>query len=91
MITFGDNIVMFTFAYLSVLGGFMLGRLFFKCFLGLFVVGVVCMARVFERCKNPWSNRCKNSDVVLYILYKGEEVPICSRCWRKIAGMDVEW
>lgn len=82
---------MFTFAYLSVLGGFMFERLFFKRFLGLFVIDVIRMAKVSERCKNPWSNRCKNSDVALYILYKGEEVPICSRCWRRIADMDVEW
>jgi hypothetical protein len=49
------------------------------------------MVRVSERCKNPWNGECKNMDIELYISYKGEEIPICSRCWRKIADADVEW
>jgi hypothetical protein len=49
------------------------------------------MAKSVERCKNPWNSNCKNEDVELYISFKGEEVPICSKCWRKLAEADVEW
>ena len=49
------------------------------------------MARVSERCRNPWNDECKNVDIELYISYKGEEIPICSRCSRKIAEAAVEW
>jgi hypothetical protein len=49
------------------------------------------MARALERCRNPWDGKCRNADIAIYISYKGEELPICSRCWRRIASMDVEW
>jgi len=49
------------------------------------------MAKALEKCKNPWNGSCKNTNIELYISYKGEEIPICSRCWRKIADMDREW
>jgi hypothetical protein len=49
------------------------------------------MAKDVERCRNPWNANCKNADVELYISFKGEEIPICSECWRKLAEADVEW
>jgi hypothetical protein len=49
------------------------------------------MAKAVERCRNPWNAQCKNVDVELYISFKGEEIPICSKCWRKLAEADVEW
>jgi len=59
--------------------------------MGFLLKGLTCLARVSERCRNPWDAHCRNSDIVLYISFRGVDVPICSRCWRKIAGMDVEW
>lgn len=44
-----------------------------------------------EHCKNPWSEECRNHDIEVYILLKGERLPICRRCWSKIADKDVEW
>jgi len=49
------------------------------------------MAKVSERCQNPWDEKCTNVDIELYISYKGDEIPICSKCWRKLADSDVEW
>jgi hypothetical protein len=44
-----------------------------------------------EMCKNPWNGRCENTDVALYICYKGEMLPICRECWTSIASEDIEW
>jgi len=44
-----------------------------------------------ERCKNPWNGECKGRDIEVYILFKGERLPICRRCWSKIANKDLEW
>jgi len=44
-----------------------------------------------ELCKNPWNRECKNNDIEVYILLKGERVPICRQCWSKIAIEDLEW
>ncbi|MEM2939350.1 MAG: hypothetical protein QXU95_03645, partial [Candidatus Bathyarchaeia archaeon] len=42
-----------------------------------------------ERCLNPWNDNCGNTDIALYIMYKGERIPICWRCWSKISRKDV--
>jgi len=44
-----------------------------------------------ESCKNPWNGKCKNKDIQVYILYKGQQRPICRECWSKIAETDKEW
>jgi hypothetical protein len=44
-----------------------------------------------ERCRNPWNKECKNGDIEVYILFKGEKLPICRRCWGRIADKDMEW
>ncbi|MGD0496397.1 MAG: hypothetical protein ABSB28_10260 [Candidatus Bathyarchaeia archaeon] len=44
-----------------------------------------------ERCKNPWNGECKSNDIEVYIFLKGERVPICRRCWSKLADRDFEW
>lgn len=44
-----------------------------------------------EQCKNPWNKECKNDNIQVYIIVKGERVPICRRCWDRLADQDVEW
>jgi len=44
-----------------------------------------------EHCKNPWNGKCKNTDIEVLILYKGDRLPICRRCWNKIANSNIEW
>jgi hypothetical protein len=44
-----------------------------------------------ERCRNPWNGKCENTDIQVYILYRGEKLPICSRCWSEICETDLEW
>jgi len=44
-----------------------------------------------EHCRNPWNGRCKNKDITVYIHFRGEKLPICRRCWTKIAEKDLEW
>ncbi len=44
-----------------------------------------------EKCKNPWNCRCANNDIELYIYYKDRTLPICARCWTKIAEKEIEW
>jgi hypothetical protein len=44
-----------------------------------------------ERCKNPWHDCCRSSDIEVYIQFKGEKLPICKRCWGRIAERDLEW
>lgn len=36
------------------------------------------------QCKNPW-RECKNTDIALSIHYRGEFLPVCSRCWKEIS------
>jgi hypothetical protein len=45
----------------------------------------------FENCNNPWKTKCKKKDIEVYIYYKNERLPICKKCWKKIAEKDVEW
>lgn len=35
--------------------------------------------------------RCDNQDVEVYIMFKGERLPICHKCWGKIATMPFDW
>lgn len=49
------------------------------------------MTRPLERCKNPWNGKCKNTDIEVYILYKGSRLPICHDCWCEIADKMIEW
>lgn len=44
-----------------------------------------------ERCRNPWNGGCQNTDIQLYIIYRGERLPICARCWSEICESDLEW
>ena len=44
-----------------------------------------------EHCKNPWKHECKSENIKLYILFKGERLPICKQCWALIANKQVEW
>jgi hypothetical protein len=47
-----------------------------------------------EVCLNPWKhgeNKCQNGDIKLYIEVKGETIPLCSKCWDKIAVSEKEW
>jgi hypothetical protein len=44
-----------------------------------------------EHCKNPWNKECNNTDVEVYIFFKGEKRPICRLCWGKISEKEVEW
>jgi hypothetical protein len=44
-----------------------------------------------EHCRNPWNGKCRNRDIEVYILYKGERLPICRSCWAKIAESEIQW
>jgi hypothetical protein len=44
-----------------------------------------------DHCRNPWNGKCKNKDIEVFILYKGSRLPICRRCWSKIAESNLEW
>ncbi|MCX8153516.1 MAG: hypothetical protein N3E52_03675 [Candidatus Bathyarchaeota archaeon] len=40
---------------------------------------------MLEHCQNPWNDKCKSENITLYILFKGEKLPICKHCWSSIA------
>ncbi|MFB3890155.1 MAG: hypothetical protein ACE14S_11740 [Candidatus Bathyarchaeia archaeon] len=44
-----------------------------------------------EHCKNPWKNDCHSENITLYIVVKGEKLPICRQCWTSIADKEEEW
>jgi len=44
-----------------------------------------------EHCKNPWNDNCKSENIKLYIVVKGEKLPICRQCWSSLAEKDMEW
>lgn len=44
-----------------------------------------------EHCLNPWDDKCKNTDIAVYIVYKGRRIPLCWKCWRKISKNNVTW
>jgi len=33
----------------------------------------------------------RNEDIKVYIVFKGDKLPICRRCLSKIAEKDLEW
>ena len=45
----------------------------------------------FEHCRNPWNGKCRSTDIQLYIMYKGMQLPVCRRCWGEIAEKPIEW
>jgi len=44
-----------------------------------------------ERCQNPWNGQCRSTDIELYIMHRGKQLPICRRCWSMLAEKPVEW
>jgi len=52
--------------------------------------GVESMSKA-EHCRNPWNGKCRNTNIEVFIVYKGDRLPICRRCWSKIAETDIEW
>jgi hypothetical protein len=44
-----------------------------------------------ESCMNPWNGKCMDTNIALYIIYKGERLPICRKCWEAISSTDIEW
>ena len=46
---------------------------------------------ILEHCKNPSNQKCKNTDIELYIVYKGVQHPICSCCWNTLAEKPFDW
>jgi len=44
-----------------------------------------------ERCRSPINPKCGRKDIVVTIRVKDKMLPICRKCWKKIAYMDVEW
>lgn len=49
------------------------------------------LKRAGERCRNPWNGSCQNTDIQLYIIHRGERLPICAKCWSEICDSDLEW
>jgi hypothetical protein len=49
------------------------------------------LSKTSETCKNPWSEKCKNSNIEVYIYYRNKRLPICRKCWKTIAAKDIEW
>jgi hypothetical protein len=44
-----------------------------------------------ERCMNPWNGKCNNTEIALYIMFKGKRLPICRECWEEISSKNIEW
>jgi len=44
-----------------------------------------------EICMNPWNDQCLNTNISLYIMYKGNLLPICHKCWKAISYKNIEW
>jgi len=43
-------------------------------------------------CCNPFRKRCcRNADIEVFIFYKGEKLPICHSCWKKISKTEQGW
>ncbi|MCW4016542.1 MAG: hypothetical protein NWF06_09245 [Candidatus Bathyarchaeota archaeon] len=49
------------------------------------------LSKTAETCKNPWKRNCTNTNIEVYIYYKNKSIPICRKCWSKIAEKDLEW
>jgi len=48
-------------------------------------------SKKMEHCKNPWKNTCKSENIQLYIQLKGEKLPICKKCWGRLAEKELSW
>jgi len=47
---------------------------------------------MIESCRNPFRSRSRiHSEIVLYIVYKGQVRPVCSACWKKLGDSAQEW
>jgi len=46
---------------------------------------------ILERCRSPLNPKCGSTDIAVYIVYGGAKLPVCGRCWEKIAESDMEW
>jgi len=44
-----------------------------------------------EHCLNPWNGECRSTDIAIYIMYKGERIPLCWKCWREISRKNIVW
>ncbi|MEM2111547.1 MAG: hypothetical protein QXX08_06685 [Candidatus Bathyarchaeia archaeon] len=44
-----------------------------------------------EKCLNPWNKKCESTDIAIYIMYEGEQLPICRDCWAAISAKNIEW
>ncbi|MCX8150620.1 MAG: hypothetical protein N3D85_03860 [Candidatus Bathyarchaeota archaeon] len=44
-----------------------------------------------EHCKNPLKNTCHSENIKLYIMVKGQKLPICNQCWIHLANSEEEW
>ncbi|MBS7653467.1 MAG: hypothetical protein QXR06_02340 [Candidatus Bathyarchaeia archaeon] len=44
-----------------------------------------------EKCSNPWNGDCKSTDIALYIMYRGERIPLCWDCWKTISRKNFDW
>ncbi|MEM2341547.1 MAG: hypothetical protein QXX94_02850 [Candidatus Bathyarchaeia archaeon] len=44
-----------------------------------------------ERCLNPWNGGCRSANIALYIVYRGERIPLCWKCWREISRKNLVW
>jgi len=43
-------------------------------------------------CCNPFRvRRCGRADIEVYIYYKQEKLPICRKCWARIAKTEQGW
>jgi len=44
-----------------------------------------------ETCRNHWKKGCKNTDIATDILYEGQILPICRKCWDEVGDSDRQW
>lgn len=82
----------FTLTHLSLRNAMVVSQRVLKAFLA-HSIKRVCYWRFarLEHCKNPWKSKCRSENIKLYILFKGEKLPICKQCWGTIADKELEW
>jgi hypothetical protein len=44
-----------------------------------------------ECCASPLNPSCGSRDILLYIIWHKQRLPICEECWRILAESDLEW
>lgn len=44
-----------------------------------------------EYCLNPWNGECRSTEIAVYIMYGGERIPLCWKCWREISRKNIVW